>query len=61
MAAFTRALLRGSEERPKAVKSRFTIVSTDRKVTLRSRAAEDEPIVHFNFFSDHRDLERLVQ
>lgn len=30
-------------------------------VTLRSAAAEDEPIVHFNFFSDRRDLERLVQ
>lgn len=30
-------------------------------VTLRSRAAEDEPIVQFNFFSDHRDLVRLIE
>lgn len=29
------------------------------QVTLRSPASEDEPVVHFNFFSDRRDLERL--
>lgn len=30
-------------------------------VTLRSAEPEDEPIVHFNFFADRRDLERLAQ
>jgi 5-(hydroxymethyl)furfural/furfural oxidase len=30
-------------------------------VTLRSPDAVDEPVVHFNFFSDHRDLARLIQ